>query len=415
MQETNVEYKFSKDDIDYLLKPKAIMDKAYQIYRYAEQGNTHFDINMDKLPAVAELVLEVTQKNYPSFEIPFHSRWGHFNSEKLNRVDEFNKNLIGFDANERGRRKLDLVITSVLLDAGAGDDWAFTDPVTGEVIARSEGLALASYHLFCEGYLSSDKNDPMRADAEALMNLKENTIAEVFQVTEKNPLVGLEGRTKLLNKLGEILLKKKSFFKDGRPGNLVDYFDGLMANDDQLMAEQVLLAILQGLGDIWPGRIQLGGKNLGDVWAYPPFKKGQSTHDLIPFHKLSQWLTYSMIEPLIEVGFNISQVEQLTGLAEYRNGGLFIDGEVLTLKDPENFKIAHSPDSELVIEWRALTLVMIDKVAEYIRNKLQKSEVDFPLPKVLEGGTWWAGRRLAKEKRAGGGPPLNINSDGTVF
>ena len=153
--------------------------------------------------------------------------------------------------------------------------------------------------------------------------------------------------------------------------------------------------MLQGLGEIGPGRINLGGKNMGDVWAYPPFKKGESVNELIPFHKLSQWLTYSLIEPLIEVGLNVTRVEQLTGLAEYRNGGLFVDGEVLRLKDPENFNISHAPDSELVIEWRALTLVMIDKVAEYVRNKLQKSEVDFPLPKVLEGGHG-AGRKLAK-------------------
>jgi hypothetical protein len=39
----------------------------------------------------------------------------------------------------------------------------------------------------------------------------------------------------------------------------------------------------------------------------------------------------------------------------------------------------------------------------------------FPLAKVLEGGTWWAGRFLAKEKRSDGSPPLQIESDGTVF
>jgi hypothetical protein len=40
---------------------------------------------------------------------------------------------------------------------------------------------------------------------------------------------------------------------------------------------------------------------------------------------------------------------------------------------------------------------------------------DFPLGALLEGGTWAAGRKLAKEKRSDSAPPLTIISDGTVF
>ena len=70
------EYKFSKEDVDYLLKPKAIMDKAYQIFRSAEEGRTHFDLHLDEIPSIAEFVLETTRENYPDLNIPFHSRWG---------------------------------------------------------------------------------------------------------------------------------------------------------------------------------------------------------------------------------------------------------------------------------------------------------------------------------------------------
>ena len=38
------------------------------------------------------------------------------------------------------------------------------------------------------------------------------------------------------------------------------------------------------------------------------------------------------------------------------------------------------------------------------------------MPKALEGGTWRAGRVLAKKLRPQtGGPPIQIRSDGTVF
>jgi hypothetical protein len=72
-------------------------------------------------------------------------------------------------------------------------------------------------------------------------------------------------------------------------------------------------------------------------------------------------------------------------------------------------------DSPLVVEWRALTVALLDRVAEEVRQRLKLSAEDFPLAKVLEGGTWATGRRLAREKRPGGEPPVQVVSDGTVF
>jgi hypothetical protein len=126
-------------------------------------------------------------------------------------------------------------------------------------------------------------------------------------------------------------------------------------------------------------------------------------------------MTYSMIEPILEAGIEVTDVELLTGLAEYRNGGLLIDTEVLRLKNSEDLQRKWEPSSELILEWRALTVYLLDIIGERVQMALKKSPQDFPLAKVLEGGTWWAGRFLAAEKRKGGGPPLNILSDGTVF
>ncbi len=108
-------------------------------------------------------------------------------------------------------------------------------------------------------------------------------------------------------------------------------------------------------------------------------------------------------------------MNELTGLAEYRNGGLILDRELVTLRNPALAEEFHRPDSELIIEWRALTVVLLEEIASRVRTRLGKSEDQMPLARVLEGGTWWAGRRAAAEKREGGGPPLKIISDGTVF
>ena len=90
--------------------------------------------------------------------------------------------------------------------------------------------------------------------------------------------------------------------------------------------------MLQGFGDIWPPRIELGGINLGDVGRHP-FAGGEGpTAGLVPFHKLSQWLAYSLVEPLQDAGVTITDLDRLTALAEYRNGGLLVDLGVLVPK-----------------------------------------------------------------------------------
>ncbi|SVE20738.1 uncharacterized protein METZ01_LOCUS473592, partial [marine metagenome] len=242
---------------------------------------------------------------------------------------------------EAVRAKLDLVIVSVLLDAGAGTAWGYRDGQ--ERIGRSEGLAVASFRMFMEGAFSSDSSRPFRADAAGLEALTLEELAAGFQVTEDNPLVGLEGRLALLHSLGAAMRAGQSYFgaELPRPGGLFDFLSS--GGKDEILATDLLDAVLRGLGPIWPGRLSLGGVNLGDVWHHPVLGDAGTLEGLMPFHKLSQWLTYSMIEPIEEAGLRVSGVNDLTGLAEYRNGGLLVDAGVLRLRDEGGLEQAHVP------------------------------------------------------------------------
>jgi hypothetical protein len=76
---------------------------------------------------------------------------------------------------------------------------------------------------------------------------------------------------------------------------------------------------------------------------------------------------------------------------------------------------AHESGSEVVVEWRALTVALIERLADRVRAVLGLTPQQLPLAKVLQGGTWSAGRSLARQLREGGGPPLRVISDGTLF
>lgn len=394
-----------------LLKPAAIRARAQEMLELGLAGKLlHFTVHPERLEACADYVLDTIRANYPTLDIPFHARWRHFVVAGIDRWSVLDLGANFRDAAERGRAAYDLAIVSVLLDAGAGPGWSYRDGVTGKQVARSEGLALASLDMFTAGLFSSDPAQPLRVDATALKRLEPEALAAGFQAGPANPLLAVEGRAALLNRLGEELERQGL----ERPGDL---FDRLFAAAETgtLRASHLLGEVLACFGGIWPSRLTLAGIALGDTWRHPLIAQGSTTAGLVPFHKLSQWLTYSLIEPLQWAGIAVLDIDELTGLPEYRNGGLFLDMGVLALKDEADAARAHEAGSELVVEWRALTVALLDEIGSLIRKRLGRTRDELPLAKVLEGGTWAAGRRIAAQKREGGGPPLTIVSDGTVF
>jgi len=399
-------------DIDYILSPIAIRERAQKLFDLTVQAKGHFKYHEQKLESVVDFVIEVIRQNYPDLKIPFHSRWGHFQVGGIDRNGMLNQKIAQLPKEEQARIKLDLVIVSVLLDAGAGEQWKYYEASSEQYYNRSEGLAVASLHMFLNGDFSHDKKNPWQVTAKGLQNLTREKLEQGFQVSAQNPLVGVEGRLNLLRTLGSTVAKNQKHFLSSRPGHI---FDFIKEQGQEVEATSLLRAVLDGLGPIWPGRINYQGVELGDVWSHTKLGEKNSFESFVPFHKLSQWMTYSLIEPIEAANVYIMNVHKMTGLPEYRNGGLLLDLGLISLVDEQNLQIAHKPESELIVEWRALTIVLLDKIGDMVRQKLNKTEQDFPLAKVLEGGTWRAGRIAAKQKRPDGSPPLKLNSDGTVF
>lgn len=391
-----------------LLTPEAVRERSQELYALGLDGRLQaWVVRPGAMATTAELVAEETRANYPDLQPPFHARWRHFAVGSQDRWGAL-RGTLPPDPAERARVAFDLVILSVLLDAGAGMAWRYREAVTGGEFARSEGLALASLAMFAAGAFAT--HGAARAESDRLAKIGPEDLAHGFQAGPDNPLVGLEGRAALLQRLGRTLAVAGL----DRPGALFDIL-AAEALDGTLPARAVLTALLHHLGPIWPGRETLDGMNLGDCWRHPGIRRADATAGLIPFHKLSQWLAYSLIEPLEEAGIRVTGIEALTGLPEYRNGGLFVDMDVIRPRDPAALGAEHAPGDILVVEWRALTVALLDALAPLVRARLGLSAEAFPLARVLEGGTWAAGRRLSRARRGDGGPPLRVVSDGTVF
>ena len=402
------------DGVAYLQTTAAIRERCQNVLAAARTGQSKwFTVHDAALADAAVEVANVTRQRYPTLNIPYHSRWRHFEPGGVDRKALLDAALSDASPAEKARAHIDLAVVSVLLDAGAGAAWRYFDASTQQTFTRSEGLGIASFHAFMQGVFSSDPSQPLRADAHGLKALTAERLAPVFQVATDNPLVGLDGRAGLMQSLGAALAGQPRWFgRDMRPGAL---FDALTETGSRqsIRADEVLAALLQSLGSIWPSGNQLDGVALGDCWRHPLAGGTGATAGWVPLHKLSQWMTYSLLEPFEWAGVQLTDLDALTGLAEYRNGGLLLDSGVL-IAAPQVRDQAQSPADEPIIEWRALTVALLDELAPLVRAALGASATNLPLACILEGGTWAAGRALATSLR-GGDPPIRIVSDGTIF
>ena len=453
-----------------LFHPGTVRARCAAITRSVDANvSTHFTLDRSRLPAAAERVAALTLRRFPDLSIPYHSRWRHFGAGGVDRKAELDALLAGRSVADVARARFDLTVLSVLLDAGAGSRWTYTEraevdaaalPVqrhasddllalldraargpgapasgtgagqaaadagaaAGVVHVRSEGLAVASLRAFVAGVFSASPSDALRADAATLKLVDAAVLRGVFQVTPANPMVGLEGRAGLIGRLGDVLATEAA--RTGlqpRPGLL---YDQLTAGGTrtEVSAAEVLGAVLRLLSPIFTSGSRVQGLPAGDVWphrwagaAVGANAVDPTTDGWVPFHKLSQWLSYSLLEPLQWAGVQVSGLDALTGLPEYRNGGLLIDCGVIVPRDPRDLARTWKPGDEFIVEWRALTVTLLDELATLVRARLGRTADELPLACVLEGGTWAAGREIAAEQRSDGAPPLQIDSDGTVF
>jgi hypothetical protein len=175
--------------------------------------------------------------------------------------------------------------------------------------------------------------------------------------------------------------------------------------------------LMESLTPIWPAtRTQIDGMPIGDAWpcSVMPSHPTHPWENIVPFHKLTQWLTYSLMVPMTKLlHVHFAGAELLTGLPEYRNGGLFIDTGLLTLKSDDqkrglmqyerNAKMKGQPsmevvpmftaDDDVIVEWRAVTVGLLDDLLLDVNKLLGLSGADkLSLAQMLEAGSWKVSR-----------------------
>lgn len=398
-----------------LLTADAVRTAAERIFALAEAGKlAHFTLDMARLDPLADRVVEEIARTAGEEGAPFHACWRNFAAGGHDRWEMLAAYRQWPGVRGMGRAAFDLAFLAALLGAGPGSEWRYREETTGEKFSGAEGLAVATLSMFASGLFSADPLDPLRADATALARLTDAELADGLQVTDDNPLGGFAGRATLLRRLGETVALRDDVFavdEDLRPGCL---FDRLIeeAGDNALEAAGILDAVLGAIAPVWPERVAIDDIPLGDTWPFSALGDGKA--GLVPLHAMAQEIAYSLVEPLIWAGVDVGKFDGLTGIADPAHGALFLEAGVLLPRDRADLSKPHGPADAFTVEWRALTVALVDRLADRVRALAGLDADGLPIACVMQGGTLPLARKIALEKPAATELPLGFAADGTV-
>lgn len=312
----------------------------------------------------------------------------------------------------RARALVDFTVVAALLGGQAPAPWAWQEAATGQAWHGAQGLAVATLHAFSAGMFSSDPRHPCQVDARGLRALLDDRLAAAFQVHAGNPLAALPARALLLRQLGELMAGLPEVFEDeGRPAGLYNLLvapEGGIAHSADVDAHDILSQVLHALSALWPLGHWSGGVPLGDVWRHGAVR-ADVADGWVPFHQPAQRLAYALLEPFAWSGVQVRGIDRLTALPGLHEGGLLLDSGVLRLREPEAAHQPWHPGDEIVVEWRAATVGLLDELLPLVQREAGAAAA--PTLASLLAATRAAGLALAGERR-GGAPALQVQAGG---
>ncbi|MBE7939318.1 DUF1688 family protein [Ramlibacter sp.] len=386
----------------------AIRERAGQLLRRARAGDSRwFTVDDGQAAATADLVVSCVRGRQP----PLHSIWRAVEAGGMNRRGHLDALMGGLPIASKTHALVDFTAVAVFLGGMAARGWRYTEAASGRAFEGEQGLAVATLHAFAGGLFSGDPQHPLQADSTGLRALLPAHLAAAFQVTEANALPGLGERATLLRRLGEVMAEQPEVFGDaGRPGGLFDMivtpFGHGVPHTADVAAHDILSQVLVSLSQLWPAGNTLGELALGDCWRHEAVRGEGASDGWMPLHERAQWLSYSLLEPFEWAGVKVRDVDLLTALPDPATCGLLLDTGWLRLRDPDMAQEHWRPRDEIVVEWRALAVALMDELGSTLRERLRLDATHQPLARLL-GSAQAAGRAQAERLRAGR-PPLLV-------
>jgi hypothetical protein len=398
-----------------LFQPEEIRRKAHDVLERAVDGELfHVDVDLSKMDGVLLRVLEVTKENYPDFQIPPHGVWRDFEAGDFDRWGAL-ASARGFEsAEEMLVAAADLAVVAAYMKTRHPENWVFKDRMTATQTAGPQASALAAFHMFASGSFSSDMSDPYRVDAETLIQMDMGELADALQWDLQHDAGMLEDMQRHLKRLGEALALRPDLFSEGdvtRPGLLATRL--AKQSSTAVDAGIALDRFLEALAPVWEGGAVSGEISLGDCFAHSQFSEAD-LEPFVPFHLAAQEIVFSLVEPFAWAGWAVSGLDNLSAPADLAHVSLYSQGGVLNARQRDE-KLTESEAQDYMIELRAISIALTDRLADMLCAKLQVNADQLPLSCILEGGTSRAGAQVLQQNEKEAKKLGQLLNPGSVF
>ncbi len=400
-----------------LFTPQNVRSKAAHLLDLAAAGKLdHVRVRPEKLAEVLVSVLETTKETYPDLQIPPYGVWRDFEAGGIDRWGALANARAFESAEEMLACAADLALVATFLKTVRPGGWVFEDPMTETRVTGRQASALAAFHMFASGAFSGEMSDPYRVDAQSLIRMELDELASGLQWDPKADAVLLEAMQRHLKRLGEALALRPDLFSEEevtRPGLLATRLAGDGGDVGVVSAIGILDRLLEALAPVWEGGARLDDIVFGDSFTHAGLP-GKGAEQIVPFHLCAQEMIYSLVEPFAWAGLEVSGLEELTAPADDNHAALFLNAGVLELAQ-EKPDLAPQAAQDRMIELRAISLALTDRLADMLRAELGVPAEQLPLTCILEGGTSRAGSRFVGNKSAEAEKLGNFLNPGSVF
>ncbi len=392
---------------------EAVRDRCRQVLAWTRAGHSPwFEVDDAALESAAQQVAALTGPQRAGRDGPIANCWRRFSAGGVDRRAWLERLLAAEPPDQRTHARIDLALVCETLGEAPDSHWSYTEAATGRVLTGREGLAVAAWHAFTAGLFSSDPQRPLQADAAGLRGVVAAPLGRVLQAGASFPPQDLHARALALRRLGEVLSEQPEVFgAAGRPSGLFDSvispYGFAVPPTADVRAHDILSQLLMTLSGLTPGGAQVGGVPLGDCWRHPAAQGPGASQGWLPLHAGMQTITGALLEPFEWAGVQVRDRSDLTAPADADHGNLLLDTQVLRLRDPRSAQTVWSRAEAIVIEWRALTVALLDELAPRVQRHLAAGDTRRGVAALLTGRLEPVARALAL-LRPKGRPVLRV-------